>query len=187
VKSFSREKLKQYPNDVAFWEVSVTCLSTDLKPTIRQQVKGEQWCAKEIEGYCNNQKLKAAAYVCKSSYISQLQTLKDEELAEEKAREEAKKLAQEKKAKAKQAELAKKEKQKQKDINSKALASISATGQNSALAGESVKSDELLIEEQRILIEQQRLDLRRKELELNKQALELQKIKQEKQANLTVR
>ncbi len=73
VSSMSGEYQVQGPDGSTFIQSDVNCRSSsDPRPIWRKESERE-WCAKEVEGMCSRQKIRAAQQVCSRAYTRQLE------------------------------------------------------------------------------------------------------------------
>ena len=188
VSSVSREQYRQDSPEDIYWEVSVNCSGIREARIIEQKADTNEWCAKDVDGFCKNDKMAAAKEVCGAGYRRQL-------AAQERAR------APEPEPEAKPAEVAPRvtitppsavtpapEASKPAPVVSapvpaapgaESVSSNADSATSDAAANDAeferlrLLSSEIEIETQRISIEQEKLDLRRRELELKKRELDL--------------
>jgi len=156
VVSVSPEAFQQYGKENAFWEVTVNCsiAGENVDRVLQRKTDGSQWCGKEVDSTCDQNKGAAAAKVCGETYTEALNRL-NEQRRQEQARADQRK--------AEQAEV---EAQQQ------------AAKRNALQAADRQRAlqNTISIEEQRIQIEKEKLRLRRRELELQRRAQELEEL-----------
>jgi len=163
VSSISNDELVQYAKEQAYWVANVTCASGG-KRVVQRKTDGDEWCAKEIEGYCDAAKEGAAEKACTNDYTSAL-------TARESARQAQANAAREQ-ARARQAEQ---QRQEQRRLADQRIAQQRAERERQAAeAAAAPLKKQINIEEELIKIEQEKLDLRRQELELQRRAVEIQ-------------
>ena len=143
----STEEFKEYAREDAYWVVSVDCENGSEARIIQRKTDGDQWCSKELDGYCYDTKVEAADKVCGNQFsLAFSQVLESQRLEaqaqRQRAEAERKKIEQEKQRKAEQ---------------------------------EKDRQNRLAIEAELLEIEQQKLSLRKEELALQKRAVEIEK------------
>lgn len=163
VSSISSDNLVQYGKEQAFWVADVSC-SDGSKRTIQRKTDGNEWCGKDVEGFCDSTKEKTATKICGAQYSSSLALLEtakqaqnDAEQAEQRARRAEQERAEQRRLADQQIENQRIERERQ------------------AAAAAPLKK-QISIEEELLKIEQEKLDLRRQELELQRRAVEIQSL-----------
>ena len=80
----STEEFKEYAREDAYWVVSVDCEDGSESRTIQKKTDGDQWCSKDIDGYCYDTKVVAADRVCGNSFALALIQKQENQAAQEK-------------------------------------------------------------------------------------------------------
>jgi len=150
VKSMSLEVF----NDGAtrFWEVSVSCEAVSQPRSMRRPINDEQWCSSDVKNLCHKNKFSLSRELCSDGFnqqIANLQSVKTQAPSQTKVET------------APTPETA--------VVAPKASKATQVSSQ--VVSRESLRKEQIQIEEQRILIRQKRLELRRRELSLQKRQL----------------
>ena len=66
------KELKQGPNG-DFWEVRITCSDLETRRFIMQTEEKGEWCARDVPGLCDEEKIGAAMLVCAPEYRTALE------------------------------------------------------------------------------------------------------------------
>ncbi len=164
VASIAPENFAQYDKDEAYWVAEVSCKQTDGTRTIQRKTDGNEWCGKDLPGFCDTDKDDAANKVCGAEYTSALAAIDDKIKAEKAAA-----VAQARATKAEQDSAAAQRRQAQQER-------VRAQNERDRQAAAAPLKKKISIEEQLIKIEQEKLDLRRQELELQRRAVDIQKL-----------
>lgn len=149
----SAEEFKQYAPEEAYWVVSVDCEDGSDPRVVQRKTDGNEWCGKDVDGFCAATKKDAAEKVCSAEYSDAL-TQRGQAAAESQRRAEAQRQAA--------AEAARKRREDE--------ARATASRQQAA---EAKRQNQIKIDEQLLQIEQEKLSLRRQELELQRRAVEI--------------
>ena len=167
VASISAETFAQYGKDDAYFVADVECEQGGSTRAIQRKTDGNDWCGKDVTGYCGASKDAAAKKVCSTEYSSAISLLEDKTKAEEaaaaaqaRADSERERAAVAERERADQARRAQQQR---------------ARAEQERKAAAAPLKKKISIEEQLITIEQEKLDLRRQELELQRRAVEIQK------------
>ncbi len=147
--TLSSEEFTEYASEEAYWVVSVNCDDGSDPRIIQRKTDGNQWCGKEVEGYCFNAKAETAEKVCSADYSDSLATAKRAEQERERQEQANRQAEQERRQAQAQAALAQQQ------------------------AAEAERQKQIDIDEQLLQIEQEKLSLRRQELELQRRAVEI--------------
>ena len=167
VANIAPETFAQYGKNEAYFVAEVSCTEGSATRAIQRKTDGEEWCGKEVAGYCGENKDDAAKKVCSSDYSAAISELESNEKAEKEAAAAQARAAQEQ---ARAAEARRLQQQQQ-----QARAAQAEREKQAAAAAAPLKK-KISIEEQLIKIEQEKLDLRRQELELQRRAVDVQKL-----------
>lgn len=158
VKSMTPETLAQYGPEDAYWVFSAVC-SDDSERQVQRKTDGQQWCGKDIDGFCQQDKSKAADMVCGQEY-SQGLALQRETQRAQRARVQAQR-----------------ERERQRTAERQRAAQALAEQQRQqAQVAAATSSQRISIEEELIEIQQEKIELRREELELQRRAQEIQSL-----------
>ena len=170
VANISAETFAQYGKDEAYFVAEVECEQGGALRAIQRKTDGNNWCGKDVAGYCDASKDAAAKKVCGTEYGSAISLLEDKTKAEEVAAEAQARAESEREraavAERERAEQARRSQQQQ---------ARAAQAERERKAAAAPLKKKISIEEQLITIEQEKLDLRRQELELQRRAVEIQK------------
>lgn len=162
VSSISSDNLVQYGKEQAFWVADVNC-SDGSKRTIQRKTDGNEWCGKDVEGFCDSTKETTAVKICGAQYSSALALLETAKQAQNDAAQAEERARRAERDRAEQRRLAEQRTQEQR-----------AERERQA-AAEPLKK-QISIEEELLQIEQEKLNLRRQELELQRRAVEIQSL-----------
>ena len=84
----STEEFKEYAREEAYWVVSVDCEDGSESRTIQRKTDGDQWCSKDLDGYCYDTKVVASDKVCGSAFsVAFTQAIENQQAEERAARE----------------------------------------------------------------------------------------------------
>lgn len=170
VSSISSDNLVQYGKEQAFWVADVSC-SDGSQRTIQRKTDGNEWCGKDVEGFCDSTKEGTATKICGAQYTSALALLETAKQAQNEAVQAEERARRAERERAEQRRLADKRIQEQRAERERQAAAAAAA----AAAAEPLKK-QISIEEELLKIEQEKLDLRRQELELQRRAVEIQSL-----------
>jgi len=142
----STEEFKEYAREEAYWVVSVDCENGSESRIIQRKTDGDQWCSKDLDGYCYDTKVEAADKVCGNQFsLAYSQVLESQRAQAQAERQQA------------EAERLKREQEKQRKA-----------------AEEQDRQKQLAVEAELLEIEKQKLSLRKEELALQKRAVEIE-------------
>ncbi|GAA6137573.1 hypothetical protein NBRC116583_13200 [Arenicella sp. 4NH20-0111] len=147
--TMSGEEFKEYAAEEAYWVVSVDCENGSDPRVIQRKTDGNQWCAKELDGYCFDSKDDASKEVCGEKYSSAAEELNAQ--AKDKAKRE----------------------QEARDNERKRREDAERAAAERKRAADEKRQNQISIDEQLLKIEQEKLSLRRQELELQRRAVEI--------------
>jgi len=167
VSSISSDNLVQYGKEEAYWVADVSC-SDGSKRTIQRKTDGNEWCGKDVEGFCDSTKETTATKICGAQYSSALALLETAKQAQNDAAQ-----AEER------ARRAERERAEQRRLADQRIEEQRVERERQAAAAAPLKK-QISIEEELLKIEQEKLDLRRQELELQRRAVEIQSLLDEK-------
>jgi len=178
VKSKSPEEFVQYGREDAYFAFTATC-SDDAKRVIQRKTDGNEWCAKDISGFCDENKDSAADKACSSEFALALGTVtssKREAIAAKEAEAQNARAAQQEEQK-RQAQAAQQQLERQRAAElererAQALAAAQTKARAKAKATQAAKN-KLAIEEELLRIEEEQLELRKQEIELEQRAAEI--------------
>jgi len=163
VSSISSDSLVQYGKEQAFWAADVNC-ADGSKRTIQRKTDGNEWCGKDVEGFCDTTKEATATKICGAQYSSAMALLQTAKQAQNDAAQAEERARRAERERAEQRRLADQRIQEQR-----------AERARQAAAAAPLKK-QISIEEELLQIEQEKLNLRRQELELQRRAVEIQKL-----------
>jgi flagellar biosynthesis GTPase FlhF len=161
VSSISGDNLVQYGKDQAYWVADVTCADESTR-IVQRKTDGNEWCGKEVEGFCDTIKEAAATKICGPQYTNSLSLV----VAAKKAQDDAEQAEQ-------RAKRAERERTEQRRIANRQLEQQQLERERKAAAAAPLQK-QISIDEELIKIEQGTLNLRRQELELQRRAVEIQ-------------
>lgn len=167
VTNISSETFAQYGKDEAYFVADVSCNQGGAARAIQRKTDGDEWCGKDVAGFCGASKDAAAKKVCSSDYTATLEEVETKAKAEREAAAAKARAVAAEKERAAQARKAQQE---------RARAAQIERDKKAAVAAAAPLKKKISIEEQLIKIEQEKLDLRRQELELQRRAVEIQKL-----------
>lgn len=170
VSSISSDNLVQYAKEEAYWVADVSC-SDGSKRTIQRKTDGNEWCGKDVEGFCDSTKETTATKICGAQYSSALALLETAKQAQNDAAQAEERARRAERERAEQRRLADQRIEEQR---------LERERQAAAEAAAAPLKKQISIEEELLKIEQEKLDLRRQELELQRRAVEIQSLLDEK-------
>ena len=170
VSSISSDNLVQYGKEEAYWVADVNC-SDGSKRTIQRKTDGNEWCGKDVEGFCDSTKETTATKICGAQYSSALALLETAKQAQNDAAQAEERARRAERERAEQRRLADQRIEEQR---------LERERQAAAAAAAAPLKKQISIEEELLKIEQEKLDLRRQELELQRRAVEIQSLLDEK-------
>lgn len=147
--TMSGEEFKEYAAEEAFWVVSVDCENGSEPRVIQRKTDGNQWCAKELDGYCYDTKAETGKEVCGEKYNSEFDQI-NQQVKEKAQKEQAARDAERKRREAAAREATERKR-----------------------AEDAKRQNQISIDEQLLKIEQEKLSLRRQELDLQRRAVEI--------------
>ena len=152
--TLSNEELQQYGPEEAYWVVTVDCEDDTPNRVIHRKTDGNEWCAKDFDGFCGGTKDATSEKVCGADYTAQLeaQQLEAEAEAERRREEQAQRDAERRR---------------------EAQAREQQAQARQAAAQQAEIQNQISVDEELLRIEQEKLSLRRQELELQKRAVEI--------------
>lgn len=150
----SNEELQQYGPEEAYWVVTVDCEDDTPTRVIHRKTDGNEWCAKDFDGFCGDSKDATSKNVCGADYTAQLeaQQLEAEAEAERRREEQSRRDAERRR---------------------EAQAQEQQAQARQAAAQQAEIQNQISVDEELLRIEQEKLSLRRQELELQKRAVEI--------------
>lgn len=151
VKSVSAEDFVQNGAD-AYWVFTAVC-ENGSERTIQRKADADDWCGKDVEGFCEADKTKASEMICGTEYSSALLTIRETALAEQDRERELR------------------QQQEQQQI-AQQRAELERTRVQQAQAASRARREQ--VEQQLIDLERQRIDLIREQRELQLRAAEIQ-------------
>jgi flagellar biosynthesis GTPase FlhF len=161
VSSISSDNLVQYGKEQAYWVADVTCADESSR-IIQRKTDGNEWCGKEVEGFCEATKEATAKKICGPQYTSSLALV----VATQKAQDDAAQAEE-------RAKRAERERNEQRRVANQQIEQQRLERERKAAAAAPLQK-QISIDEELIEIEQDKLNLRRQELELQRRALEIQ-------------
>ncbi len=180
VSSISSDNLVQYGKEDAYWVADVSC-ADDSKRPIQRKTDSNNWCGKEVEGFCDTTKESAAKKVCGAQYTSSLSLLEATKQAQNDAAQAEERANRAERERADQRRLADQRIQQQRlEREQQAARQKRVADEEQRIAAEKRNATpapletQISIQEELIQIEQEKLDLRRQELELQRRAVEIE-------------
>ncbi|RBP48425.1 hypothetical protein [Arenicella xantha] len=166
VKSQTADEFAQYGPEDAYWVFTVTC-ADDSERKVQRKTDGEQWCAKDVDGFCDTDRVIAAEKSCSEEYLA----------AAGQASTKAKPAAPKPSADQQRAAAEKEREAKRRQQQERERAAQAAKEKADAEAKrEQEAKDQISIQEELLKIEQEKLNLRRQELELQQRAVEIEEL-----------